>query len=80
MVQEQIINNEILKQITSEIFEFVFLVWKPLGCTFSTYLPKPQELGNLCFVLQMKAEIIMFRHELGVWTTERMPNILQSSY
>lgn len=80
MVPEQVINHAILKQITSEIFLFVFLMWKPLGCTFSTYLSKPRELGNLCFIPQTKAEIIMYRHELGAWTPERTPNALQSNY
>lgn len=79
MVQEQITNHAILNQITSEIFIFDFL-WKPLGCAFSTYLPKPQELGNLYFVSQVKAEMIMYRHELGAQTAEGMPNILRSHY
>lgn len=55
-------------------------MWKPLGSTFFTYLPKPQELGNLCFVPQMKAEIIIHRDELGSWTPERTPKALQSNY
>lgn len=76
MVPEQIINHVIfLKQITSEIYQFVFVVWKPLGCTFPTYILKPQVLGNLRFIPQMITEIIMYRHELGAWTPET-PNTL----
>lgn len=81
MVQEQIITNGILKQIISVIFVFVFLVWKPLGSSFSTYLPKSQESGNLCFVPQVKAETIMFglqkeRHIFCKATTKSLKHSL----